>query len=422
VAHYHATLGNALASAGRDDEALISLERALALSPGDPDLAAARAGVLARLGRHDEARAILEVVLKARPDSLRALTAIAGMKKVSADDALPGLFRQASRFIGSQPFQRQVGFFFAWGKVLDDIGECDNAFRCLETANQLQRRTRCYDRDAFERGIEAVQQFFAGMSAGPCDDAHLGDRPVFVVGMPRSGTTLTEQVIAAHPRALGAGELTTLEESLSEAAGIRRPNVADLYQHLAARSEAEVAAAMRAYLGEIGRLGNGRARVVDKMPGNFVHIGLIRRFLPNARIVHVVRNPVDTLLSCFQQNFERGQAFSNDLADAAHHYHRYARLIDFWREREPDAFCNVRYEELVADPESTARTLIDHVGLDWNPACLAPHRQGRSVRTASQWQVRQPVYTSSVGRWRRYEKQLRPLLDHLDAYGIDWRD
>jgi len=233
--------------------------------------------------------------------------------------------------------------------------------------------------------------------------------------MPRSGTTLVEQVLASHPAVHGGGELTTLADIVREQAGLRSCTYPRVLADLEA---AEVSALGAEYVRRLRALAPGALRVTDKMPGNFRFLGLIRLALPGARIIHCRRNPVDTCLSCYQQNFHEGHAFTNDLTDLGRYYRAYARLMEQWRRIFPGQFLEVDYEGLVTDFERESRRMLEFAGLPWDDACLRFHQTPRSVDTASRWQVRQPLYRRSVERRRNYERHLGPLREALgDAAG-----
>jgi hypothetical protein len=237
--------------------------------------------------------------------------------------------------------------------------------------------------------------------------------PVFILGMPRSGTSLVEQILASHPRVLGAGELTAMDEAI----GTVRTNFGllpypDCVPALDAAGVQEIGAR---YLAQVRRLApTATARVIDKMPSNFLVAGLIPLALLNARIIHTVRDPVDTCVSCFSRLFALEHNYTYDLAELGRYYRAYQRLMAHWHHvLPPGRTLNVRYEELVADLDGQARRMVAHCGLDWDDRCLAFHRTQRPVRTPSAMQVRRPIYTSSVGLRRHYEPFLSPLLTAL---------
>jgi hypothetical protein len=275
----------------------------------------------------------------------------------------------------------------------------------------LARRGYGYSRQAMEGHVDRLCAAFAGESF-PGPRAGDSDRPVFIVGMPRSGTTLTEQILASHPKVFGAGELGLMGQA---AQMLRRGSV----DSLASASGDSLAKATAFYLREIGRIDGEAARVTDKMTANFLRLGLIARMFPNARIVHCRRDPMDTCLSCFQQNFRAAHlSWTCDLADLGHYYCQYRRLMDHWRQILPaGSMLEVDYEDTVSGLETQARRLVDFVGLEWDDACLRFHEADRTVVTASHSQVRRKVYAGSVGRWRRYGGGLRPLADALSECG-----
>jgi hypothetical protein len=246
----------------------------------------------------------------------------------------------------------------------------------------------------------------------------LGDpspQPVFIVGMPRSGTTLVEQILASHPMVHGAGELKTMNDVVLT---VRGPdgNTIPYPEFVPSLDPAALKAIGARYVALLRELAPQGERVTDKMPSNYYFVGLIHLALPNARIIHTMRDPVDTCISCFSKLFTAEQNHTYDLGELGRYYRRYERLMAHWRRVLPAGrMLDVRYEDVVADLESQARRIIDYCGLPWDDRCLSFHQTDRPVRTASATQVRQPIYSSAVGRWKVYEKFLGPLLDELKA-------
>ncbi len=302
---------------------------------------------------------------------------------------------------------------FALGNLLDKAGDYDAAFGRFATANRLARTLRDAEGKGFDRTLvqRQIDTLIAGYTpaifAAPNPVAIPSDLPVFVVGMPRSGTTLTEQILASHALVAGAGELPDIgrmaamlgADSVAPSMAWRDPT--------AARREAE------AYLALLQKLGGDAARVTDKMPDNIVWLGLIARLYPGARVVICRRDPRDVGVSCYFQSFGAGLGWSNDLADCAFRIQEVERLWRHWQTVLPLRILELQYEALIADLEGESRRLIDFIGLPWDPSCLAFHETERPVVTASLWQVRQPLYSSSVGRWRHYRRHLGPLLEGL---------
>jgi hypothetical protein len=291
---------------------------------------------------------------------------------------------------------------FALGKAHDDVGNYEAAMRNFEAGNRLRALAGGgLNRDGFVRRID---QMIAATPPGYRDgQPNLGVEdatPILIVGMPRSGSTLTEQILSCHPEVAAGGEL--------EFWGAHDPP--DVWS-LAATSEATRRLASD-YLATLRALGPGAKRVTDKGLRNFVSLGLIHRVFPNATLVHCRRHPVDHALSLFTTDIEANVAYMSNRSDLVFTFKQYQRLMAHWREvLPPDRLVEVDYEALVADPELHARRLIAACGLEWNDACLAPHRNSRRVNTASLWQVRQPIYRTSVERWRRYEPWLGELRE-----------
>jgi hypothetical protein len=235
------------------------------------------------------------------------------------------------------------------------------------------------------------------------------EQPVFIVGMPRSGTSLVEQILSCHRGVHAAGELRDVGK-LVASLGLRFQGEDDVLPGLDSGS---LNAAAGRHLERLRGLGGNAKRLTDKMPYNFLHLGLISLLFPRARVIHCLRDPIDTCLSCYFQNFATGNFFSFDLGNAGLYYRQYERLMAHWRTVLDKPILEVRYEEHVAEPEKVCREMLDFLDLDWDPACLRFHESRRFTNTASRDQVRKPIYTSSSGRWQRYERHLGPLLEAL---------
>ena len=295
-----------------------------------------------------------------------------------------------------------VKYIIPLGKALLDAGDPDEAFHHLHRGNGLKRSTQSYDADSTSNWMRSIATSFAE-DAPAAVEWEPGVAPVFVLGMPRSGTSLVEQILASHPAVHGAGEMRA------------RQRLADnLGTSPAAAPPERLVAAGKTYRAKVTDLARAKSHVIDKMSAHFLHVGLIRRMLPGARIIHCRRDPADTCLSCYTQLFIDAQPFTYDLTELGRFHVDYQALMAHWRATLPQsAFLEVDYEAVVADVEAQARRMLDFVGLPWNEACLAFHRTERPVRTASVNQVRQPIYAGSVGRWRRYASHLGPLLREL---------
>ncbi|MDF2763836.1 MAG: hypothetical protein K0S81_830 [Rhodospirillales bacterium] len=403
-------LARALRQLGRGEEALEDYDRCEAVAPGHLAARIGRNGTLLELGRAQEAAAGLRAVLTDDPRCSAAHALLARAHKFRPGDPEPELIDR----LLSDPALRtsdRLRLTYAAAKIADDLGDCDRAMLRLKEANRM--RTSLADPDYFAKRVDAIVSVFT--KSFMAERARWGDpseRPVFIVGMPRSGTTLTEQILASHPLVFGAGELETLTHltgALRKAAGAQKrfpefiPQIGpDLARSFGARYVAEVAA-----------LAPSAARVTDKMPHNFELLGVIALLLPNARVIHCRRDPRDTCVSCYMHQFQDRHAYNRDLRALGLYYRQYVRLMAHWRAALPNPPLEIRYEELIADLEAHTRRILEYCGLPWDDRCLAFHETRRSVVTPSTWQVRQPLYTGSVGRWRRYEKHLGPLLEAL---------
>ncbi len=305
---------------------------------------------------------------------------------------------------------------FALGKGLEDVGDYPRAFEHWLEGNALRRREVEYNETAYQRAFQAITERF---------DQSLLDRfggvgdpspvPIFIVGMPRSGTTLVEQILASHPQVQAAGELSHLHRVASTVPDADGRVIA--FPQSIARLDGDGFRRMgQAYLASLPTLGDGKTRITDKMPTNFAYVGLLRLILPNARIIHTVRDPVDTCVSCFSRLFPAGVTFSYDLAELGCYYRWYHELMEHWRTVLPaGAMLDVVYEDVIDDLEAQARRLIDYCGLPWDDRCLRFHQTNRPIKTASNVQVRRSLYRSSLARWRRYEAYLEPLLIELEG-------
>lgn len=387
--------------------------RALEIDPQCTDALAGLGNLRLEEGQIDGSVKLLEQVLTIDPDHLGARFHLAQARKVMPGDANLAVLEACAADLPALSADRRISLHYALGKAYDDLKAWDKAFPHFLEGARLKRARLSYDPalDAARtsRIAEVVDAAFIKRFAGAGNDSTV---PVFVLGMPRSGTTLTEQIIASHPEVFGAGELRDLMTVVQTPGpgGQQLP----FPENLSDVSAKTLRAWGDDYLARLQARAPDARRITDKMPANYLALGLIPLMLPKARIIHVKRNPVDTCVSCFTRLFNRHQEATYDLYELGRHYANYARLMDHWRQVLPaGSFLEVQYEDIVADMEGQARRLIDWVGLDWHPACLDFHKTKRNIRTASVTQVRQPIYTSSVERWRNYEAYLGPLLEGL---------
>jgi tetratricopeptide (TPR) repeat protein len=410
----YGNLGNALLELNRLEESIEQNRRALELKPERFGSYNNLGVALQALGRFDEAREAFKQALELSPNEASIHLNLANMDRFKPRDRrMPGL-RRLIAVVDTLDEEKQIAAHFAMGKALADLKQYDEAFQQLMSANALKRRTFVYDepkRLAMFENIKAKfppERFRAGSGDG---DASWS--PIFIVGMPRSGTTLMEQVLASHSKVFGAGELETFKELIGECAkreGIP-PAYPDLMESLSPEGIAELG---RLYTRCVRAMASDAACIVDKMPLNFVFVGLIHLALPQARFIHIRRDPLDTCMSCFSLLFTGSQPFAYDLAELGRYYRGYESVMDHWRTVLPQGvMMDVQYEELVDDIECVSRAVLQHCSLQWEDACRSFHDTRRTVRTASLMQVRKPLYRSSIGGWRRYAKHLMPLAEAL---------
>ncbi|HUN52596.1 MAG TPA: tetratricopeptide repeat protein [Candidatus Sulfotelmatobacter sp.] len=410
----HNNIGVILQMQGRHEEAIAAFERALAAKP---DYIEARGNMgipLINLGRQDEARAALEAAIEALPRTVHYYLSIADLRRFKDGEPMLQAMEALAADSAALPENEQIQLHFALGKAYDDVGRHEQAFEHLRRGAALKRRQVAYDEETTLRGFERIREIFGKeLLVSRAGSGNPSSLPIFVVGMPRSGTTLVEQVLASHPRVYGAGELEDLGQIAAGAAGAGSGRLADL-GIVAGMPDAALRQFGDEYVRRVQTMAPAAERIVDKLPENFRHVGFIRLILPNARIIHMRRNPVDTCLSCFSKLFSGNQPHTYDLAELGRYYRAYDRLAAHWRAvLPPEAMLEVQYEDVVADLEAQARRIVAYCGLEWDEGCLAFHKSNRPVRTASASQVRQPIYSKSVERWLPYKDQLKPLLDEL---------
>lgn len=409
-------MGRIVFDQGHAQDAVVHYRQAIALKPKLGDAYNNLGNALVELGSIDEAREAFLAALEIDPKSAGALLNFAEMHTFAAGDPYLKLMEDLDQAAETLTEDEQMRLHFALGKAYADLGEYERSFRHLLDGNASKRRLTAYNESAmlglFDR-IRAVftPELMRGME-GSGDPSPV---PVLIVGMPRSGTTLIEQILAAHPRVFGAGELPDMSLTIGS---FRDPSGAPIpYPEcvgvLTAQSLRQMGAA---YVRGLQQRAPTAVRVTDKMPTNFFYLGLVHLMLPQSRIIHVRRDPLDTCLSCFSKLFAGEQPYAYDLAELGRYYRAYEALMEHWRRVLPEGvMLDVQYEELVADFEPQARRLLGYCGLEWDDRCLAFHETQRSVRTASATQVRQPIYGTSVGRWRPYREMLQPLLRELGS-------
>ena len=406
-ANQHANLAMLLMVQNRPVEAEESCRRALELDPALTGALVMLAELAAARGEFAQGEQLLGRALTLDRDLPEAWAALGRWRRSSQTDA--EWLREAQRVLALPlPPRRQVALRYALGKYFDELGDFTQAFASYRYANELTKlHSPRYERGQLALEIERLTlSYDRDWLRGAAGRGHDSERPVFIVGMWRSGTTLAEQILASHPAVHGAGEVP-------------------FWKAAAARYEQAVAAGRPArdalgtlageYLAQLAGPAGDAPRVIDKMSANFLHLGLIHAALPHARIIHMRRDPIDTCLSIYFQDFAHGHPYAHDLADLAHYYRQYLRVMQHWRQTLPaEAMLEVSYEALVRDQEPVSRGMLAFLGLPWDARCLDFHHTARTVMTSSKWQVRQALNRSSVARWHNYREFIAPLLPLAD--------
>jgi tetratricopeptide (TPR) repeat protein len=408
-------LGAALTKLGKLEEALESFEGAVARQPGHAKAHHNRGRALVALGRFEEARqAVRTAIVEAPPEEkIRFYRTLAFLQRFVPGDPSLLEMEELARRPETLPAADRMELHFALGKAYADLGQRERSFEHFLAGNGEKRRLSPYDEAAALDEIRRVREAFTAERMKTfAGSGHASPVPVFIVGMPRSGSSLVEQILASHSQVHGAGEsedFRVLAEAMALPGGGRL-----LPDGIAALPPLGALSLGKAYQQQMSARAPAATRIVDKNLNNFLRVGLIHLVLPQARIIHTRRDPADTCLSCFSRLFNGDHPYSYDLAELGRYWRAYDGLMAHWRAvLPPGVMLEMQYEELVQDLEGQTRRMLDHCGLDWQPACLDFHRTQRPVFTASATQVREPVFHGSVGKWRNYEQQLQPLLKAL---------
>jgi len=450
-ANAHFNRGIVLKKVTRREDALASYDRAIGLQPGHAEAHNNRGVVLQELKRYDEALVSFQRTIELKPDHAEAhnncgivlaskgdmagaekMFAMASQLKPSFPDPLFNLANirshqgldvpevSAIRSLLEKPGltpAEQEHLRFSLGKIYDDCGLYDEAFAQFQTANAIRNQQVAYDANRVEKMTEAtISVFNQEFLSHPFEFASKSRSPLFIIGMPRSGTTLLASILSNHPKIASAGELATLSDLTTQmdqltGGGIPYPE--------ACRNVTEAAAGhmTSAYEKRLRRdAGDEIVYVIDKNPLNFRHVGLIFKLFPEARIIHCRRHPMATCLSNYFQRFPLHMDYSFDLRNIGHFYREYARLMDHWRTFPNLKLLEVSYEDMILDTAKVTHAALNFLTLDWDERCLSPHTNKYAVETASHWQVRQPIYQDSLEHWRHYEKHLAPLLEALSPF------
>lgn len=400
---------------GRLDEALAAFKKAVSIKP---DYATAHhnlGNVLRELGRLNDAIASFKKALSLKSDYVEAIRMLSLMEQhTEINDDIRSYEKMYTN--GNLVDAKKIDLGFALGKIYEDLNDYDKAFVFLLEANRLKRRSYRYsvrtDYDLFERFKSTFStEFFSSRRGWGNKDR----TPLFIVGMPRSGSTLIEQILASHPQVFGAGEVSILSRIIYEAS--LRMRTKQVPECLGDLDEKTLAGLGTEYIEKVREYSADAKYITDKNLFNFLHVGLIKAILPNATIIHAIRDPMDNCLSIFKNYFINNKTckFAYDLTELGQYYRLYHDLMKYWEKILPGFMHTVKYEELVSDPEPQVRSLLECCGLSWDEDCLSFYEKKRTVSTTSFMQVRKPIYKDSVALWRRYEKHLAPLRKALES-------
>lgn len=407
-------LGASLEGIGDKKTAKIAYATAIALNAQHTEALNNLAAIYSEEGRIDEARFYFEAAISANPDFVDAHYNLSLLKTYQPNDPHLHFLENITQKMEHCTTATRIRYYFALGKALDDTKQYARAFKAYAIGNQLQYQQYPWDKTKLQVRVEQLSEVFTSSFLKSAPVNHETRCPIFIVGMPRAGTTLIEQILSSHNSIYGAGEINSLDRVIQEA--WHATNL-PFDQWITQLRDDEFIALGKAYLDRVWTLAPDKNFIIDKMPGNCFHLGLIYRMLPHAKIIHAIRDPMDSCFSCFTHHFKDTLSFTYDLTALGNYYALYAKVMQHWQRVLPEQFIfNLPYEKLVDNFEALSKQLTDYIGLPWDPSCLYFYKNNRHVKTASLTQVRKPMYKTSVQRWKYFEKELEPLLQMVAPY------
>jgi len=414
IAATYVKQGNVLQHMGRYEEALVHYDKAIALAPNDAESYQCRGNLLVSKGNMQEAEAMFRKAISLKPDYVLPIYSLSHIIKYH-DAKHPDIaYIQALLEQPDIPLNDQADLYFSLGKIYDDCCLYDQAFEYYRQANHIANGNVSFNINNLENYTNAIIKVFSeGFIAKHRDAMPSDESPLFIIGMPRSGTTLLTTMLSNHPSIATVGELSTIMDFTLYLPDWTLQQVPYPYgvTHLTPEIIDRMA---NSYISRLRRdIMPDKCYVIDKYPLNFWHLGLITILFPQAKIIHCTRNPLDTILSNYFQRFSVAYDYSFDLQNTADYYGEYHRLMRHWQDILPGNMIEISYEDAIMHTETTARKALDFLGLPWDEHCLSPHTNQAAIETASKWQARQPIYRGSMERWRHYEKYLGQLIEDL---------
>lgn len=394
----YSTIAFALKPLGRVGEAISYLQKAVSLNNKDVQILSNLSGLLLENGQAEEAKGVLEDIISADPYNAEAHRMLSSITKY--DDVTPHLeqLKQVSQAPGLSP-EGLSDIHFALGKAYENMKDFEQSFHHYKIGNESYRHLLNYNIQTDKNFFDQIKQVFTADLITNNQQAVCGKNIIFILGMPRSGTSLVEQILASHPDVYGSGELNFLDALQFRQQSISKENYVQSITSLTPDSFEEMASS---YLKKVSKLAGNQSVITDKMPHNFRYIGLIKTLFPNAKIIHCSRNPKDVYLSIFKTRFVGQLDFAYDLNEIVEYYALYEDMMNHWREVMPNSIYELSYEDLVSNIEKNTRELLDYCALDWADECLSPHKTKRAVTTASSQQVREPIHSGAVAYWKNY--------------------
>lgn len=426
IQHYHTALsydqhygvawnnlGASLESSGDKKTAKIAYATAIALNAKHAQAQNNLATIYSEEGRLNEARVHFAAAIAANPSLIDAHYNLSLIKTYTLDDPHLEFLESIMQTMDQSPTSMRIRYYFALGKALDDTKQYARAFKAYAKGNHLHTLHHPWDKTKLQELVEHLPKLFTpSFLKRPA--THDTRCPIFIVGMPRAGTTLIEQILASHESIYGAGELTILDDIIREACHIAQLPFSTWVTQL---TDPEFLMLGKKYLDRASVLASNKNFIIDKMPGNCFYIGMIYRMLPNAKIIHAIRDPMDSCFSCFTHLFKESMLFAYDLTALGTYYTLYAKAMQHWQTVLPEtAIFNLPYEHMVENHEALSKQLIHYLGLPWDANCLNFYNNNRTVKTASLTQVRKPIYKTSVARWQHFANELEPLLQIVAPY------